>query len=717
VVDQWLFSGESVAIRRPGIVTLVDGSAFCISEGSADIVGVVPQGLFYIDTRLVSYWRIKVNGQFPEPLVASSDRPFHGSFISRTRPLPGLADSSFVIVRDRYIGRGMREDVRITNYSVDAAPCTIEVEIQADFAEIFAVKEGRVEHPAAHRINMATLDELSFCYENDGIRRKIALTFSEQAQQCSIDGSTGHASFAATIPSRGTWTVCLQVTPTFGDDVIEPSHRCGEPIERALPAIRLSKWREDAPVVETDWRDLRALVAQGVDDLAGLRLTDPEYPDRFLIAAGVPWFMTVFGRDSLITSWMALLVDPQIAVGVLQTLARFQGKAVNPETEEEPGRILHELRFGEAGAISLDHWHAYYGSVDATPLFVMLLGELRRWGIAQDVVDELLPHADRALEWIDRYGDRDGDGYVEYERSTPRGLANQGWKDSWDGVRFADGSLPEPPIAMAEVQGYVYSAFLARHFFAREQGDVPGADYWRDRARTLKAAFNRDFWLPEQGWYAMALDRDKRPVDALASNMGHCLWTGIVDQDKVARVVDLLLGPEMFSGWGVRTLATSMAGYNPLGYHTGSIWPHDNAIIAAGLMRYGYVAEAQRIITALTEAATSESSRLPELFSGLDRRDFPSIVSYPASCVPQAWDAATPLSFLRTLLRFEPWVPEGKVWMDPALPARATNLCVQNVPLAGRRLTLRVDGDKAWVEHLPPHLTLIQEPRPPQTSV
>ena len=317
------------------------------------------------------------------------------------------------------------------------------------------------------------------------------------------------------------------------------------------------------PVLDTDHEGLRTVVARSAEDLGALRIFDPDFPERTVVAAGAPWFMTLFGRDSLLTAWMALLVDPELALGTLQTLARFQGRDVRPYNEEEPGRILHEMRFGEASSLSLGGGTIYYGTADATPLFVMLLGELRRWGLAREAVDELLPHADRAIEWIEQFGDRDGDGYVEYQRTSDRGLRNQGWKDSEDAVRFADGRLGDPPIALAEVQGYTYGAYLARAFFAAEQGDSALSAELRARAADLKAAFNRDFWLEDKGWLAMGLDREKKPIDALTSNMGHCLWTGILDADKADAVARKPVRPDLFSGWGVRTLAASMIGLQP----------------------------------------------------------------------------------------------------------------------------------------------------------
>jgi len=429
------------------------------------------------------------------------------------------------------------------------------------------------------------------------------------------------------------------------------------------------------------------------------------------VAAGAPWFMTLFGRDSLLTSWMAMMVDPDLALGTLQTLARFQGRSVNPLTEEEPGRILHEMRFGEAAGISLGGGTIYYGSADATPLFVMVLGELQRWGSRRGDVDALLPAADRALEWITAYGDKDGDGYVEYERASDRGLVNQGWKDSWDAVRFADGRLARPPIAMCEVQGYVYAALVARSHFATEGGDTELAEQLRARAEGLKAAFNRDFWLEEQGFFAMALDADKAPVDGLASNMGHCLWTGIVDEEKAPLVAKHLLSEWMFCGWGVRTLAETVRGYNPISYHCGSVWPHDNAIAAAGLMRYGFVEEAHQIMEGLMAAAPFFDNRLPELFAGLSRSQFRFPVSYPTSCSPQAWAAASPLLFLRTVLRFEPDIRNATLSLAPRVPEWIGTLALEQVPLMGGYLSIRVDGDDLEVRSVPDGLTVVEEPR------
>jgi len=508
--------------------------------------------------------------------------------------------------------------------------------------------------------------------------------------------------------------VTVEVVPTINGVPMTLRHPRSHPAEHTSPALRLREWRRRSPDVRTADRNLAAALSRSVEDIGALRIVDPDHPERAVVAAGAPWFMALFGRDSLLSSWMLLPVDTGLAVGTLQTLAAHQGRIADPVSEEEPGRILHEMRFGRAAWLGLGGRHVYYGTVDATPLFVMLLGELHRWGRHHTEVEAMVPHADRALEWIERYGDADGDGFVEYARKNERGLVNQGWKDSWDGVNFADGRLAEPPVALAEVQGYTFAAYVARARFAEESGDVSTARHWAGKANRIKEAFNEAFWLPDRGWFAVGLDRAKRPIDALTSNIGHCLWTGIVDQDKAASLAEHLLSEEMFSGWGIRTLATSMAAYNPMSYHNGSVWPHDTALCMAGLMRYGFVKQAQRIAVALLDAAGRYGHRLPELFCGFPRAEFPDPVPYPTSCSPQAWASAAPLLLLRSLLRFEPRIPAGRLWCAPAVPNRYLPLRVSGLAVGESRVTLDVH-DSGW------ELTgldgtgveLVPRPRPP----
>jgi glycogen debranching enzyme len=669
-----------------------------------------PQGLFFRDTRFLSRLELRVNDQPPETLSTERTTPFSATFVLRSRPASGQADSALLVLRYRYVGRGMREDLVIHNYGEEAAYCSLELRVNCDFADLFEVKEGRSRTDGEVLAEPVNGDML-FRYRRAAIRKGTRIAIVGRPHL-----AANVASFELIVPARGQWSTCIQVTPIIEDDEVEPRYRCGAPVERSTPQERLDQWRRDVPAVQTDYDPLRNVVVQSAEDLGALRIFDPDYPERTVLAAGAPWFMTLFGRDSLITSYMGLVVDPDLALGVLQTLARFQGDKEDPRNDEEPGRILHEMRFGEAPSLSLGGGRVYYGTADAAPLFVMLLGELRRWGLANELVDSLLPHADRALEWIERYGDRDGDGYVEYKRASDRGLGNQGWKDSGNAVRFADGRLARPPVAICEVQGYAYGAYLARAHFADEMGDAETAVHFRAKAATLKENFNRDFWLEDRGWFAMGLDADKVPIDALASNMGHCLWTGIVDEEKAPLVAAQLMSPELWSGWGIRTLGRSMVGFNPVSYHNGSIWPHDNALCAAGLMRYGFVDEAHRVIRGLLDAAAYQQNRLPELFGGFAREDMPFPVQYPSSCSPQAWAAASPLLFLRTILRLDPWVPHRKVWLSPALPPWIRYLRVDRIPLAGRRVTVEVDGDDVRVEGLTDDIEWVREPRKPLTA-
>jgi len=689
-----------------GAVTQVEGQTFCLSGRAGDFDPDLPHGLFVLDTRVLSCWQLRVNGHRIEPLTVDLPAPYSATFVGRVHPSAGKADSDVVVFRERDIGQGMRERLSITNYGDTEVDVVVELETDVDFADLFEVKEHR-EVSRAGITCRARRGGIVYRDTANSVDKSVSI---DAAGDFAAHGNT--FACAMTLLPRVTWEACLVVTATIAGEVLTPNFSCSAQDADTLPAQRLASWRATLPVVDTDHEGFDRALNQSGEDLGALRIFDPDHPTVPIIAAGAPWFMTVFGRDSLLTAYMCLIAESRLAEGVLETLARFQGSVVNPETEEEPGKILHEMRFGSAARPSLSSGEVYYGSIDATPLFVMLLGELRRWGLADDVVDRLLPHADRALAWIDEFGDRDGDGYVEYERRTDRGLVNQGWKDSWDGIRFMDGRFPKPPIALCEVQGYVYGAYLARAHFAWEHGDTETRDSYLAKAQRLYERFNEDFWLEEHGWYALGLDGDKQPIDALASNMGHCLWTGIVDPEKAPRVVERLMSPEMFSGWGIRTLATNMTAFNPVSYHNGSVWPHDNALIAAGLMRYGFVEEAQRVIKAQLDVAAVYDGRLPELFAGFERGRPASPASYPTSCSPQAWAAAAPLLWLRTLLHLDPWVPHGELRVDPTLPAWLRRLEVRDVEMGGETVTFAVEGGAVQVTGAG-HLRVEREARAP----
>jgi glycogen debranching enzyme len=708
-------------------VTLVDGASFCISGAAGDIA-VGAEGLIVAGHRLLSRCVMTVNGLPLVPIDHHVDDPSAGTFVCRAHAsgadgriaasaaaaAAGATAGGPIVIRRRFLGEGMRDDVEVRNPGGEATYAEVAIELAADLARATALRDGSVD---AHPLE-PTLEGPGGASK----RTELVLARGQGAARmgCRIgatDGvkvKPGRLVWEAIVPARGSRSFSLVVTPIVAGAELAPRYPLGAPVERSESGRRLDRWQRGVPEVASDHHGLLATLRRSAHDLGSLRVLDPDFPERAVVAAGAPWFLALHGRDAIFAAYMSLILDPELALGTVETLARFQGRDVDERTEEQPGRIVHRLRFGSMGfgqgpdAVS-------YGLVDATPLFVMLLGELRRWGLAPEVVDRLLPHADRALEWITTFGDRDGDGYVEYQRSTDRGERHQTWKDSTDPVRLPDGQPARGPLALAEVQGYVYAAFRARSHFAAEAGDAAEAARWRAVAAELQGGFNRDFWIDDAGWVALALDGDKRQVGSLASNIGHCLWTGILYEDKAAIVAKQLVSDDLFSGWGLRTLAASMGGYDPVGPHTGAVWPHDNAACVAGLVRYGFVDEAHRLLMAQLEAAEADGGRLGVL-CGFDRNDLRAPVRYPDPCATRAWSAAAPLSFLRSLLRLDPWIPQGKLWLDPVLPAAIRRLRVERIPLLGGRVTVAVEGDRVEVEDLPPGVELISAPRRPLTG-
>ena len=695
----------SANIAGIATLTIVEGSSFAVGAVTGDIFPGQFQGVYFRDTRFLSTWKLFVNDQPLECLSATIPKPFRAVLVGRAAWQPGRADSPLIVERVRQIGVALREDITVHNYSSRPIDFTLKLEVATDFADLFEVKAGTV-----HRtwLQSTSVQDGLLVIESEWNERKRGLAVSAPGASFGTDG----LDYGVTIPGHGNWTTTIVATPTIDGELIFAGYPAHLPLYDSPAAKRFRAWESKLPTTLVADASLRRTFERSQIDLGSLRIHDPEHPGREVVAAGAPWFMALFGRDSILTAHMALPVDPELAIGTLQTLAALQGQTTVAATEEQPGRILHEVRLGVDASLTLGGESVYYGSVDATPLFVGLLGELLRWTGSSDATTALIPAADRALAWIAEYGDRDGDGFVEYQRATPHGLINQGWKDSWDGVNFADGSLAEPPIALCEVQGYVYSAYLARGLIARNAGDEREGARWAQRAADLKAEFNERFWLPDRGYFAIALDGAKRPVDACASNMGHCLWSGIVDDDKAAAVAERLLAPEMFSGWGIRTLGTDMGAYNPASYHNGSVWPHDNALIAAGLMRYGLAEEAHKVAFAVLDAADAFGGRLPELFCGFDRAHYPEPVAYPTSCSPQAWASAAPLLLLRTLARFDPCVPDGELWVAPTFPDALGEIFVDRLPLAGGRVSIELAGDQAQVSGLPDGITVHQSPRP-----
>jgi glycogen debranching enzyme len=695
MTEPWGSSEQGPPASVRGAVTVVGASGFCISTSNGDIDCGGIDGYIDRDTRFLSEMIVTVDGERVSPLGVEAVTPGRALFVGTCGGAGQGPDATIVVIRRRHLGTDLREQVEIRNHGPARIGAALEVRLAGDFADLFEVKEHRsVErHTSAEVPDAATL---VWRYRDDGFERvtHVAIAGAEV-----VDPNTVRRQLELEPGTRS--VVDLRITTSFD----------GAAQRRPGPAVP-SGTTEPSDVAVASFRSsndaIDRMLLRTANDLTALRIRDPEVPERTVIAAGAPWFMTLFGRDSLITSWMTLPIDPELALDTLDALADRQGRHVDPVSEEEPGRIMHEIRSGQSVDESLGAGGTYYGTADATPLFVMLLAEASRWGATDARIDRLLPAADRCLAWIEDFGDRDGDGYVEYARATPTGLEHQGWKDSWDGTRFADGRIARPPVALAEVQGYVYAALQGRAELADQRADDALATALRRRASDLRDRFDRDFWIADRGWYAMGLDADKQPIDARASNVGHCLWTGIVHPDRLAPVVAALAGPDDFSGWGLRTLGRDMTGYNPVGYHVGSVWPHDTAIAVAGLMRYGADDAAQRLAEGLVDAAAALDGRLPELFAGFDRHDVDFPVPYPTSCEPQAWAAATPLLLLRSLFRFDPDLPNSLVRVGRAAPTWLGDVDISGIRLGPARVGLRTRDGRITLTDLPPELRVVE---------
>jgi glycogen debranching enzyme len=682
----WTFADESPAVAGDTSITLVQGSTFLICDRSGDIDNAHVAGLFVADTRILSTCTLHVMGRTVEPLAAAMPSPFSASIVARS------ADHRLLVRRELHVGHGLRIDLSLRNLDPTQRTVDIVMTMGADLADVFVVKDGRPTASAA----ACTVDGRNLRLA-DTIAKRGAVIRTRDDARIANDGTIA---WRVTLAARGDWATCLEVSAVRGDVEIEPTYRCGQPLDAAEPSRRQTTWKAALPILTSDVPGLAEAVGQAADDLGALRIYDPAHPDDAVVAAGAPWFMTLFGRDSILSAWMALPLDQTLGLSTARAVARLQGTATNDLTEEQPGRILHEVRRNAHASLSFADGDIYYGSVDATPLFVMLVAELFRWGVPLQDLADLLPAVDNAIAWLQGPGDADGDGYIEYRRRNSIGLVNQGWKDSWDGISFADGRLPVAPIALAEVQGYAYAAWLGAGALAEAGGATDVARDRRARAAQLKARFNTDFWLEDRKAFAIALDADKQPVDAVASNMGHCLWTGIIDDHHAAEVAAWLVSPELFSGWGIRTLATTMARYDPLSYHNGSVWPHDTAINIAGLLRYGFSTEADQIIAGLLAAAATSGGRLPELFAGLTPHELPVPVPYPSSCSPQAWASAAPLLIARSLLGLEPDLAHQRLIIAPQLP-QGRHLNVSALPLAEHRIDITAGHGPVHVQGLP----------------
>lgn len=670
----WTFAEESSSISAE-LVTLVHGTTFAILDRRGDLCGRNgPQGLFVGDTRVCSELVLLIDGEAPEPLTVSVVGPGEAAFAGRS------GDGATFIRRCWSVGAGATCELQLLSRSQSARTVRVELGMTSDFADLFAVKDGRAPGHVAARRDEATAAPpgTEVRLEQADGHRGVVLR-AEAGGGADVTSTETGLAWDVHLPPRGRWRCHLTLTAV----------RDGAPVDETVQ--RWEHGRGDSRLqVASDVPGLADAVRRSLEDLEALRLVDPLHPGDRVVAAGAPWFMTLFGRDSILTSWMALPADPGLGLATARTLARLQGTRTDPATDEQPGKILHEVRFGRTSSLSLARAERYFGTADATPLFVLLVHQLWRWGAPWPEIEALLPAVDRATGWMAGPGDPDGDGFIEYQRASPTGLRNQGWKDSWDGIAFADGRLAEPPIALAEVQGYAFAAWQAAGDLWEAAGDDDRASASRARAGALAAAFDEAFWLEEHGWYALALDAAKEPVDALASNLGHLLWTGIVPDARVDAVADVLMGGTLRSGWGIRTLATTMARYDPLGYHTGSVWTHDTAICAHGLARSGHPHEAGRAVAALVDVAAASGYRWPELYGAEPVGGRPA--PYPASCRPQAWAAASAGLIVSTVLGLRADAPNGRLVLSPLPDPPCGALRVEGLRVSGLPVTVEVSA-------------------------
>jgi glycogen debranching enzyme len=659
-------------------VSILDGGTFVVSDQRGNIEHSVnrPLGLFHLDTRFLSEWILTIDGIVPAALSTDDVQYFQAQFFLVPTPAAMYVESTLSVIRTRFVGDGFHEDLVLMNHGKGPVDLEVRIQAAADFADLFEVKDmlqKKGEH--YHRIEDG---RLVLGYRRERFVRETWISASQPAR---VDPSG--LTFRARIEPHGSWSTCLDVLAAING--MEERHSQvkyvhGERHARPNIGISLESWIDRAPRLITSNDPLARTYERSLIDLAALRFFSKLMPDAAIPAAGLPWFMAAFGRDSIIASLQALPFVPELSRSTLRYLAHRQGSRRDDFRDEEPGKILHEVRWGELTAFEERPHSPYFGAADSTPLFLILLDEYERWTGDTELVLSMEHTARAALRWIDEWGDRDGDGYVEYETRNPEtGLQNQCWKDSWDSIAFHDGSLAAGPLACCEIQGYVYDAKVRSARLARELWRDPElAARLEQGAAELKRRFNQDFWLEGRGFFALALDGQKRRVDSLTSNIGHLLWSGIVEESKAERVVEHLLGPCLFSGWGVRTMADDEGAYNPIGYHVGTVWPHDNSLIALGLRRYGFSVEAGRVATGNLAAAPFFHYRLPEAFAGYPRELTKFPVEYPTACSPQAWATGAPLLFLRALLGLE---PQGdRLLVDPAVPAEIGEVRLLDIP-------------------------------------
>jgi glycogen debranching enzyme len=650
-------------------VNILEGITFVVSDVSGDIApdSAEPAGLFYRDMRHLSRWQVRLNGHELDALSGEAT-DYDEALFFLVEPTGTIYRNPAVsLLRRRHVGDGMQEYLEMTNHGVEALSLELSLLFGADFADIFEVKDRLQKTGRSYKV--INPDEVTLGYGRGDFRRETVIRAS------GAFFTDESVTFRITLQPRQIWRTEIEVgvATAAARPVPKRSHAPNMP-------VGLQEWLDAAPRLDTGWDDLRRVYHRSLIDLAALRFYPDSVPDSSLPAAGLPWFMALFGRDSLITSYQALPFVPELCRTTLRALAAQQATEFDDFRDAEPGKILHELRHGELTYFRERPQSPYYGSADSTPLFLIVLDEYERWTGDQQTVVELEGAARAALAWLEGYGDPDGDGFIEYMTRNPEsGLTVQCWKDSGNSIVYPDGTLAPLPHATCEIQGYAYDARRRVARLAREcWHDDTLADRLDREADALRKRFQESFWLADEGFYALARDGRGRPVPTLTSNIGHLLWSRIVPDEHVDQVVSHLMSDAMFSGWGVRTMASGQQAYNPMEYHNGTVWPHDNSLIAMGLTRYGRHEEAARLAQAMLEAASYFQYRLPEVFLGASRKITGVPVAYPTACSPQAWASGTPLLLLRTMLGLEPG-PDG-LEVDAHVPMRCGHLALAGIP-------------------------------------
>ncbi|MFZ5824722.1 MAG: glycogen debranching N-terminal domain-containing protein [Bacillota bacterium] len=647
------------------MLTLKEGELFLLADRRGDVPGDC-FGLYLQETQFLDRWTLTVAGRSLTILSARAAEVWRSSILlvaGQELGVPGIGPNELEVLRRQVIADGaLYEEIRLMNRGSQRVLLPVALEFGAGFADLFEYRgftrdrRGEGEAPE-EQSGSVLLGYLGL----DGVRRRTLIRFLTPP-----DEVVGHsiARWQLTLEPGGTQVLSFAVAPVLGEEEPPPVTDFARATRQMMTAY--ADWTERVTQIEASHADGDRVLKRSIRDLRALMMDIGHGP---FPAAGIPWFATLFGRDSLITAYQALLLDPSVARGTLRTLAAYQGEAVNPARAEAPGKILHELRRGEMANLGEIPFGRYYGSVDATPLFLVLLGEYHRWTGDDGFVREMLPHARAAAGWMQRHGDLDGDGLLEYEPTGESGLAVQSWKDSPTSLIRPDGTLPEPPIAVVEVQGYAYEGYrsLAQLLERLGEGNEEALAL-RERAERVRLRFEETYWMESAACYAIALDRQKAQVQTLTSDPGHCLWSTIASPDRARAVADRLMEPHLFSGWGIRTMSAQEPGYSPLHYHNGTVWPHDNGLIAMGFARYGLTAPLRTMAMALLEASRHfEEYRLPEVFCGYAAEDGPP-VPFPSACSPQAWAAGAPLLLVRALLGLEPDVPAGRVRLAPCVP-------------------------------------------------